>query len=177
MNKKILDLGAGAKKNHNAMKVDINPKVNPDIVHDLNNFPYPFEDQYFDEIIMDNVIGELNDFFKVMDEIYRIAKVGAQITISVPYFRSSYGFIHPNIKSFFTIRTFEYFDPNSEIFKVYKYSDSTFQLVSLNFNEDFKSGLIKTFVRYVANKNPSFYERILSHLIPLEAITFRLKKI
>ena len=177
MSKKILDLGSGIKKNSNAIKVDINPKVNPDIVHNLNNFPYPFDNENFDEVIIDNVIGELNNFFKVMDEIYRIAKIGANIKISVPYFQSPYAFIHPNIKSFFTIRTFEYFDPNSEIFKRYKYSESTFQLVKLNFNEGFKSGLTKTTIRYLANKHPSFYERFLSHLIPLDSVTFYLKKI
>ena len=69
MKKKILDLGSGAKKNDNAIRVDVNPKVKPDIVHDLNSFPYPFENDYFEMIIMDNVIGELNNFWKVMDEI------------------------------------------------------------------------------------------------------------
>lgn len=177
MKKKILDLGSGIKKNENAIKVDINPKVNPDIIHDLNNFPYPFENQHFDTIIMDNVIGELNNFFTVMDEIYRISKVGADIIIKVPYFRSSYAFIHPNIKSFFTVRTFEYFDPDSEIYKRYKYSNSTFKVEKLKFNEGFNSGFIKSVTRYIANKNPNFYERILSYLIPLEAITFYLKKI
>ena len=177
MEKKILDLGSGVKKNQNAIKVDINPKVNPDIIHDLNKFPYPFEDQYFDTIIMDNVIGELNKFFKVMDEIYRISKIGSEIIIKVPYFRSAYGSIHPNIKTFFTVRTFEYFDPNSEIYKRYKYSDSTFKVEKLKFNENFKSGLVKSITRYIADKNPNFYERTLSHLIPLDAITFYLKKI
>ena len=177
MKKKILDLGSGIKKNDNVIRVDINPKVNPDIVHDLNNFPYPFENEYFDMIIMDNVIGELSNFWKVMDEIYRISKVGADIIISVPYFRSSYAFIHPNIKSFFTVRTFEYFNPKNELYKRYKYSSSTFQVTKLRFNEGFKSGFIKSITRYIANKNQNFYERILSHLIPLEAITFHLKKI
>ena len=177
MKKKILDLGSGVKKNDNAIRVDINPKVNPDIVHDLNNFPYPFENEYFDMIIMDNVIGELSNFWKVMDEIYRISKVGADIIISVPYFRSSYGFVQPNLKSFFTVQTFEFFNPENEKYKRYKYSSSTFQVTKLRFNEGFKSGFIKSTLRYIANKNPNFYERILSHLIPLEAITFHLKKI
>jgi len=177
MKKKILDLGSGLKKNSNAIRVDINSEVNPDVVHDLNNFPYPFENEYFDMIIMDNVIGELNNFWKVMNEIYRISKFDSDIVISVPYFRSSYAFIHPNIKSFFTVKTFEYFDPENELYKRYKYSNSTFKVTKLRFNEGFRSGLVKSITRYVANKNPNFYERILSHLIPLEAITFYLKKI
>ena len=40
---KILQLGCGTKKIENAITLDINPAVNPDVVHDLNIFPYPFQ--------------------------------------------------------------------------------------------------------------------------------------
>ena len=81
---------------------------------------------------MDNVIGELNNFWKVMDEIYRISKIGADIVIIVPYFRSSYAFIQPNLKSFFTVETFEFFIFINEKYKRYKYSNSTFEVKSPN---------------------------------------------
>ena len=177
MNKKILNLGSGLKKNNNGIRLDINPKVNPDVIHDLNKFPYPFDDDYFDLITMDNVLGELDHMLKVMDEIYRILKADGEVVISAPYFRSPYAFIHPNIKTFFTVKTFEYFDPNSELFKKYKYTSSTFQLTKLKFNEGFNSGVVKSITRYIANKNPDLYERFLSQFIPLDAINFYLKKI
>ena len=66
-----------------------------------------------------------------MDEIYRISKTGGEIIISVPYFRSAYAFIHPNIKSFFTVNTFNYFDPQNELYKKYKYTKSTFKIEKL----------------------------------------------
>ena len=50
-----------------------------------------------------------------IEEIYRISNNEAEIIVSAPYFRSAYAFIHPNIKSFFTVKTFEYFDPDSEL--------------------------------------------------------------
>ena len=114
MNKKILNLGSGVKNNNDGIRLDFNPDVNPDILHDLNKFPYPFENNSFDLITMDNVLGEL-DNFGVMEEIYRISNNEAEIIVSAPYFRSAYAFIHPNIKSFFTVKTFEYFDPDSEL--------------------------------------------------------------
>ena len=77
----------------------------------------------------------------------------------------------------FTVKTFEYFDPNSELFKKYKYTSSTFQLTKLKFNEGFNSGVVKSITRYIANKNPDLYERFLSQFIPLDAINFYLKKI
>jgi SAM-dependent methyltransferase len=177
MEKKILNLGSGQKKNNAGIRLDINPDVKPDILHDLNIFPYPFKSEYFDIITLDNVLGELESLWDVMDEIYRISKTGAEIIISVPYFRSTYAFIHPNIKSFFTVNTFNYFDPQNELYKKYKYTKSTFKIEKLKFNEGFKSGVIKSIFIFIANKNPQLYERLFSQLIPLDAINFYLKKI
>tara|TARA_A100001011_G_scaffold365653_1_gene417520 strand:+ start:146 stop:679 length:534 start_codon:yes stop_codon:yes gene_type:complete len=177
MEKKILNLGSGQKNYNKGIRLDINPDVNPDVLHDLNKFPYPFENNTFDAITMDNVIGELNNLWKVMDEVYRITKVGGEIVISVPYFRSSYAFIHPNIKSFFTIQSFDYFDPENELHTKYKYTKSTFRVEKLKFNEDFKLGIIKSIARYIADKNPKIYENLISHFVPLDAINFYLKKI
>ena len=67
-------------------------------------------------------------------------------------------FIHPNIKSFFTVKTFEYFDPDSELFKRFKYTSSKFKLIRISFDEGFKSGIIKSVTRFLANKKPLFYE-------------------
>ena len=43
INKIIIDLGCGMKKTPNSIGVDSNKSVNPDVVHDLNTFPYPFK--------------------------------------------------------------------------------------------------------------------------------------
>lgn len=48
--KKILVLGSAGKKQPNAITVDISAGHNPDIVHDLNKFPYPFKDNEFEFI-------------------------------------------------------------------------------------------------------------------------------
>jgi SAM-dependent methyltransferase len=177
MEKKILNLGSGQKKNNSGIRLDINSDVKPDILHDLNKFPYPFKSDYFDIVTLDNVLGELDNLWKVMDEIYRISRIGGEVIISVPYFRSAYAFIHPNIKSFFTVNTFNYFDPQNELYKKYKYTKSTFKIEKLKFDENFKLGVIKSIVRFIANKNPELYERLLSQLISLDSINFYLKKI
>ena len=41
--KKIIDLGCGIKKTLGAIGVDLNDSIKPDVKHDLNKFPYPFE--------------------------------------------------------------------------------------------------------------------------------------
>lgn len=177
MSEKILNLGSGKKIINKGIRLDINPDVNPDVLHDLNKFPYPFKNNTFDLITMDNVIGELDNLWKVMDEVHRISKDDAKIIISVPYFRSSYAFIHPNIKSFFTVQSFDYFDPENELYIKYKYTKSKFKVEQLKFNENFKHGTIKSITRYLANKYPKIYENFISHLIPLDSINFYLRKV
>jgi len=60
--------------------LDINPEVKPDIVHDLEKLPYPFEDNSFDEIHAYGVLEHLSDqgdhkaFLAQFQEFYRILK-------------------------------------------------------------------------------------------------------
>ena len=61
--KSVLDLGCGNRKKPGAIGVDINPNAQADIIHDLNKFPYPFEDSTFDEIYADNTIEHLEKYY------------------------------------------------------------------------------------------------------------------
>ncbi len=47
---KILDIGCGKQKVTGSIGVDFNDSLSPDVVHNLNHFPYPFEDCEFDEV-------------------------------------------------------------------------------------------------------------------------------
>ena len=40
--KKIIDLGCGIKKTLD-IGIDTNTSINPDVMHDLNKFPYPLK--------------------------------------------------------------------------------------------------------------------------------------
>ena len=52
----ILDFGCGNRKRPGSIGIDVNPRTDADVVHDLNVFPYPFADSSFDEVYADNVI-------------------------------------------------------------------------------------------------------------------------
>jgi predicted SAM-dependent methyltransferase len=69
---KILDLGCGNKKLRGVIGIDINPLLDADVIHDLNNLPYRFENSLSDEIIGDNVIEHLDDVIKIKEELSRI---------------------------------------------------------------------------------------------------------
>jgi len=174
-NYKILDLGCGTRKRPDAIGLDINPLSNADVIHDLSKFPYPFEEDSFDEIYVDNVLEHLDDVIRTMEELHRISRNGAVVKIIVPYFRSRWAFIDPTHRRYFTVDSFAYFDPNSPISRIYPYSPVRFAPEKVIFNENIPTGMGKGIVKWLANHWPSRYERFLGHLCPLDDLTFYLR--
>jgi SAM-dependent methyltransferase len=101
-----LNLGCGEFRKEGYLNLDISPVVKPDLIHDLNKFPYPFQDSQFDLIEADHVLEHLENPFLVMKELHRITKNKGWVIIRVPHF--SRGFTHPEHKRGFDI-TFPFY--------------------------------------------------------------------
>lgn len=110
-----LNLGCGIKKIDGFIGVDSISTPVVDVVHDLNVFPYPFEQGTVTEIVMDNVLEHLDDVIKVMEELHRLCAEGALIRINVPYFKSNSAYTDPTHKHFFTETSFKYFTENNPL--------------------------------------------------------------
>ena len=70
-----LNLGSGNKKIKNYINLDKFDTFKPDIVHDLENFPYPFEDNSVANIALSHVlehIGQNPDDFNMIVDNYWI---------------------------------------------------------------------------------------------------------
>jgi len=86
----------------NLTTLDIDPDTKPDIVHDLNVFPYPFEDNSFDEICAFEVLehcghqGDAKYFFAQFDEFYRILKPDGILLATVPMWDSPWAWADPS---------------------------------------------------------------------------------
>jgi len=84
-----LNLGCGSKILNGFTNVDKYNAYKPDIVHDLEIFPYPFDENSVDEIILSHVlehIGQVPDIFNnIIKELYRICKNDTLIKIAVPH--------------------------------------------------------------------------------------------
>lgn len=174
---KILDLGCGKNKIKESIGIDISEYSDADIIHDLNKFPYPFNDNEFDFINADNVLEHLVDIVKVMEELHRITKNGSIIKIIVPFFRSDYSFIDPTHKHFFTYRSFDYFDPNKEFNNKYKYSFCLFKINKIIFDENLPHNIMGKLFVSIANKYPLFYENKISRIIALDTLNYYLETI
>lgn len=174
---KKVDFGCGSSKKCGFIGVDILAMPGVDIVHNLSEFPYPFRDDEIDEVWMDNVLEHIPSPIKVVEELHRICKSGAKIHIGVPYFRSAYSVIDPTHVNFFGVFWFNYFDPTHRFQSKYKYSNAKFNIDNIQFDRESKGKGINIFrkclVRY-AEKNLETYEMRLSHLLPLDSLTFHL---
>jgi predicted SAM-dependent methyltransferase len=73
-----LDVACGQNKTPDFFGVDIAAEPGVDLVHDLENFPWPIPDNSVDEIVCNHYIEHTKDLIKFMNEIYRIMKPGAK---------------------------------------------------------------------------------------------------
>jgi SAM-dependent methyltransferase len=89
-----LNLGCGQNRLDGYVNTDREPAVEPDVVMDLEEFPWPFEDDSVDEVIAKHVLehvgAEANVFIGVMQELYRVCRGGALIRIAVPHPRHDF---------------------------------------------------------------------------------------
>ncbi len=85
----------------NALFVDINPKVDPDLVVDLNKTPWPFDDEYYDEVHAYEILehlgrqGDYVSFFSHFNEIYRVLKPGGYLLGSTPQWNKLWAWSDP----------------------------------------------------------------------------------
>lgn len=104
-----LNLGSGEFLKNGFVNVDYYSLSNPDVSHNLNEFPYPFAEDHFELVEADHVLEHLLDPFQVMRELYRISAAGAMLHIRVPHF--SRGFTHADHKRGFDVTFPYYFNP------------------------------------------------------------------
>ena len=157
-----LNIGCGKDIKEGWINLDMIKNDGVDVVHNLNNYPYPFEDNSIDEIIAINIMEHLdkpNDFIK---EIWRITKHNAKIEIETPHFSGAVAWQDiTHIRPFSLISLNHYninrnsrfnVDANPIMFRGYRFI-----------------GLSK-----LAKKFPLFYEKFLTYIFQIAGIRFNL---
>lgn len=114
MTKKKLNLGCGTDIREGWINLDNFDSKTLDVIHNLETFPYPFEDNYFDEIIAINVLEHIENPVRVIEELYRITAKNGKVTIRVPYYNSKDMGTDPTHKNFFSEHSLDYFDPSKK---------------------------------------------------------------
>lgn len=101
-----INLGCGTNKRAGYLNVDKYKECSPDLVHDLDEFPYPFANAIAKEIIMIHVLEHLTDWWAALQECARILRVGGILQIDVPDESNSGALGFRDHKHVFTVRSF-----------------------------------------------------------------------
>ena len=105
-----LDLACGNAKRKGFLGVDLIKTDKTDIVHDLNKYPYPFENNSIYEIHCSHFVEHVADLRRFMEECYRILMNQSIITILAPYYTSVRAIQDFNHIRFISEFTFNYFN-------------------------------------------------------------------
>jgi SAM-dependent methyltransferase len=168
---KKLNLGCGEHHKDGYINLDWQPLTKPDVTHNLNEFPYPFEDNTFDLIEAFHVLEHVDKPFEVMKEMHRVLKPEGILHLKVPHF--SRGFTHAEHEHGFDLTFPHYFNK--------KFTKSGFYGVEFHFVKmelhwmaffhllafmGYSKGIIKslrvlnTIISFLANLSPALCSRI-----------------
>lgn len=111
-----LNLGCGMEYQKEFLNIDINDKLNPDLVYDLRE-GIPFEDNKIDEILakdfLEHLPREKTIFF--WNEMYRVCKNNAVINVAVPYAGSDLYYADPEHLTGYRLSTFKELSKPNEL--------------------------------------------------------------
>ena len=165
----ILDVGCGSNKKAGAIGIDRVRLPGVDVVHDINQFPWPFEDNCFDGIIMSQVIEHVEDILKIMEEVHRVGRPGCLVKIFTPHFSSFNSWTDPTHRWHLAFRSFDLFCENRN----YVYTPVRFKLISRNFT--FGKSLLCLPGRGISAGSPEIYEKYFCFLFPAKDVEFSLQ--
>lgn len=118
-----LDVGCGGNKQKGFIGMDLRPiKGIVDIIHDCETVPYPLPDESCSVILASHLIEHIcpQRFMDVMNEWWRLLKVGGQAWISLPY-AGSYGYWQdPTHCNGCNETTWTYFSPFHPMWTIYR---------------------------------------------------------
>lgn len=162
-----LDLGCGLNKKAGFTGVDRLALPGVDIVCDLDREPLPLPDDSVDEIHSMHFLEHTADLLAVMQEIWRVCRDGARVSVAVPYFNSIGAYRDPTHRRFFTWETFEHFTDSDNVPSFY--ADARFRIVRRRLLFWPANSTWKGHVRFgylwplqaLANLAPYFYEHSL----------------
>jgi SAM-dependent methyltransferase len=169
----ILSVGCGDRAPEEGVtRLDISSAVNPDVVWNLDKFPYPFPDDAFDQIECMDVIEHVSDIARVMEEFHRILRPHGVARISTPHFSCANSYVDPTHKWHLSYFSFDYFCQH----KLDYYSSSRFRIKTRRMQ--FQGGRIsRSVVSRLANRFPYAYEQRLAWMFPAWFLYFELEAV
>jgi SAM-dependent methyltransferase len=149
-----------------------------DIVHDLDQFPWPFPNDQFSVIYANHFLEHVSDILGTLGEIHRISVPGGRLIVRVPHYASDNFHTDLTHKIAFCYRSFDHFSINGKTTYDF-YVPFKFEL--LNRRIKFMSPLRRfdpfrlLGIEAIANMFPRIYERFFVYLLSPAEIQFELR--
>jgi SAM-dependent methyltransferase len=170
-----LDMGCGKKKQEaGAIGVDRQPGSAADVIADLACFPWPFQDSCAARVYLSHFVEHQTDILRVMAEVYRVARPGAEVLIVTPHFSSPDSYTDPTHHFHLGYHSFDYFTGQS--FSDFTYNLGGFEILDrrLEFGSNF---LLDNLGRMAAGISIDFYEKHLAWIFPGRNLYCRLRTV
>ena len=180
---KVLDVGPGVRKYPGSIGIDRLKLSTVDIVHNIEEIPWPIEDNTFDLVFCSHVLEHVRNLEGVMKEIYRILKPSGVVDITCPHFSNRTAFTDPTHVRFIGFCTFDFFCQGSYSERwsnFVKYYDTDFIMLEQKFHfvrrrPPQRLKFLKLFDPFV-NAFPIVYERFFAFIFPSTELIFKLQK-
>lgn len=161
-----INLGAGGDPKEGMINVDMLDLPGIDVVHNLMDFPYPWDDNSADYIGAVDLVEHLDNYvykfelvkleygdseyrlsagkpavIAFIEECHRILKPGGKLFMQMPGWKSPLLWIDVTHVRGFDIQSFDFFDPDTEFGKTRDfYSEAKFKIVKKN---EFENGVLQ----------------------------------
>jgi hypothetical protein len=168
---KGLNLGCGTDYIDGWINLDLcetdiyGDKIKLDVAWDLNNYPWPFKDNEFDQINILAIIEHLESKTKPWNELRRIAKNNCIIKGRVPHYSGYIGYDDPTHYNLYSQGT------GVIISKMWGFKILKNEIIFSRNNP-----LLKLF-NPIVNLHPRFYERFLCNIFPSQEINWEFRVI
>ncbi len=171
---RVGDFGCGVHKLSGAIGVDVMcHRGIVDVVHDLDEAPWPFKDNSFDAIRCNHLIEHVEDVVPFFEEAHRVLTPGGYIIIRTPHYSNVDSFSDPTHKRHLTSRSLDYFIRGTDSFGLY--SEVAFCCEEKRM--EFSSGLRQSIGRWLCRFSTRRFEKYYCKLFPARTLYFRLRAI
>lgn len=165
-----LNLGSGLRPRKACLNVDKVAGVGPDLVWDMNEYPYPLPESHFRRIFASDIVEHLGNIPDFMEEVHRLLEPGGLIEITTPHFSCANSYTDPTHRHHLGYYSFDYFTSGNPL---NYYSQARFEIVERQIV--FQNSLANRLVRRLANQYPGRYEQRFAWVFPAWFMIFRLR--
>lgn len=167
-----LNLGCGRRRREGCLNVDRAAQVAPDLVWDLDQFPYPLPESRFIRIFAGDVVEHLVNIPKFMREAHRLLAPGGLLEITTPHFSCANSYTDPTHRHHLGYFSFDCFTAGHDLDY---YADARFEIVERQIV--FQRGPLNRLVSRLANRGPAAYEQRFAWMFPAWFLIFRLRAV